>query len=54
MLKSEDYRRFAQACLEMAGTAEDDKIRAMLIHMAEVWLRLAQQQAAKAEDKETD
>ncbi len=40
--KSEEYRRFAQECLEMARTTEDEQTRAVLIQMAQVWLRLAQ------------
>ena len=42
MQRSEEYRRFAQECLDMARTAEDERSRAVLIQMAQVWLRLAQ------------
>jgi hypothetical protein len=38
---SEDYRRYAVACLELAGTSHDRQARAVLAHMAQVWLRLA-------------
>ncbi len=42
MQRSEEYRRFAQECLEIARTTEDERSRAVLIQMAQVWLRLAQ------------
>ena len=45
MGKSEDYRRFAQECLEMANTTENPQVRATLLQMAQVWLRLAQEHA---------
>lgn len=49
LARSEEYRRFAQECLEMARTAEDERSRAVLIQMAQVWLRLAQAREADAE-----
>jgi len=39
---SEEYRRFARECLEMAQTTEDEQTRLVLLHMAQVWLRLAE------------
>jgi two-component sensor histidine kinase len=45
--KSLEYRRFARACLEMASIAEVGKNRTVLIHMSDVWLRLAQQHSAE-------
>lgn len=41
MSTSEDYRRFAGACLEFAGATEDEQTHAVLIQMAQVWFRLA-------------
>ena len=41
MRGSEDYRHYAVRCLELAGTLHDPKARAVLAHMAQVWLRLA-------------
>jgi hypothetical protein len=41
MTSSEDYRRYAVECLELAGSLHDPQARAMLAHMAQVWLRLA-------------
>jgi len=43
MVESQDYRRFAQECLQMAKTAESEQVRAALLHMAQVWLGLAEQ-----------
>ena len=48
MAMSEEYRRFAQACLELARRAEDQQVRASLVHMAQVWLRLAEERVSEA------
>ena len=48
MGKSDDYRRFAQECLEIARTAEDPQARAALLQMAQVWFRLAESHAGDA------
>jgi hypothetical protein len=42
MGRSDDYRRYAKECLDMANTVQDAKARASLLQMAQVWLRLAQ------------
>ena len=42
MHRSDQYRRFAQECLEMARTSESDQTRVVLIQMAQVWFRLAE------------
>src|SRR5262245_38773407 len=44
--KAEDYRRRARACLLMAGTIASDERRAALVEMAQVWTRLADEEAA--------
>jgi hypothetical protein len=49
MTSSEQYRHFAQECLEMARTAADPQARATLLHMAQVWFRLAEHHAGDAE-----
>jgi hypothetical protein len=54
MSKAEKYQRFAEACLEIASTAKDDKIKAALMHMAQVWLRLAADQTKKAGEDDID
>jgi len=40
-VKISKARRRAQQCLEMAGTFRDREARATLSHMAQVWVRLA-------------
>jgi hypothetical protein len=39
--RSDQYRRFAQECLEMAHASESEQTRVVLIQMAQVWFRLA-------------
>ena len=39
------YRRLASQCLEMAGTFPLSEQRTALLHMAQVWQRLADQYA---------
>src|SRR5438132_610734 len=46
MGRSEDYRHFSQECLEMARTAEDARVRATLLQMAQIWFRLVQEAEA--------
>jgi hypothetical protein len=41
MGRSDEYRRYAAECLEIAGASHDPKSRAALLQMAQVWLRLA-------------
>ena len=36
-----DYRKRAQECVEIAQTARTPSQRTMLLHIAETWLRLA-------------
>ena len=43
MGRFDEYRRYAAECLEMASALHDPKARATLLHMAQVWLRLAGQ-----------
>ncbi len=37
----DEYRRRAQECLEIAPTFRNDQSRNVLLQMAQVWLRLA-------------
>jgi hypothetical protein len=46
--KSEQYRRYALECLEIARSTHDERTQASLLQMAQVWLRLAQE-AERAE-----
>jgi hypothetical protein len=43
MGRSDEYRRYAAECLEMASAIHDPKARAALLQMAQVWLRLGGQ-----------
>jgi len=54
MVGSQDYRRFAQECLQMAQTAESEQVRAALLHMAQVWLGLAEQRERESDRTEDD
>jgi hypothetical protein len=45
----QDYRKFAEECRRLAGRAENERHRATLEQMADVWLRLA----AEAERKQS-
>ena len=38
-----DFRRYARDCVELAEQATNARYRAMLLDMAEKWLRLADQ-----------
>ena len=49
MTKAEKYQRFAKECMELARTAKDAEARAVLLHMAQVWVRLAENQTADSE-----
>jgi hypothetical protein len=43
MSSTEDYRRYARECMELLCVVNDQKTKAILSHMAQVWLRLANQ-----------
>jgi hypothetical protein len=40
--RGDEYRRRAQECLEIAPTFHNDQSRNVLLQMAQVWLRLAE------------
>jgi len=46
MTSPEEYRRFAKECLEMARSAKDERTRATLHLMAQVWFRLAEEKVS--------
>jgi hypothetical protein len=49
MGKSDEYRHYAEECLELAITFQSPEARAALLHMAQVWFHLAgRQEAASA------
>ena len=41
--RGDQYRRRAQECLEIASTFRNDHSRSVLLQMAQVWQRLAEQ-----------
>jgi hypothetical protein len=43
---ADEYRRYATACLELARVFEHAETRALLLHMAQVWFRLAEKWAS--------
>lgn len=55
MGRSEEYRRFAAECLEMASAFDNPQARAVLLQMAQVWFRLSSETAGcdEASVKET-
>jgi hypothetical protein len=42
--RAEEYRRRAQECLDLARKISLERDRAVVLHMAQTWLRLAEQQ----------
>jgi hypothetical protein len=46
MGKAVEYRRYATECLELASVFKSPEARAVLLHMAQSWLRLADKWAA--------
>jgi hypothetical protein len=44
MAKEDEYRRLADECLSLANTIDSREARALLLRMAETWLRLADQE----------
>lgn len=50
MDRCDEYRRFAEACLELARQQESPQERAILLQMAYIWSRLAEQAAALAKE----
>jgi hypothetical protein len=47
--RSDEYRRFAAECLEIAKAAEDEQQRAIFLQMARAWLALAQKDETNAD-----
>jgi hypothetical protein len=50
--RSEKYRCFAQECLVLARNAEDERTRALLLHMAQVWFRLAEERTNETDERQ--
>lgn len=55
MGRAERYRRYAKECVQMAAVFESPEARGILLQMAQVWLRLADDQPpSEAADDDTD
>jgi hypothetical protein len=52
--KSDQYRRFAQECLEIARTTDSEQTRVALLQMAQVWFRLAEARESGDAGKKSD
>jgi len=52
MGKPEEYRRYAQECLDLANSFRVSQAQASLRYMAQVWLRLAQQAETQSNPQE--
>jgi hypothetical protein len=53
MGRSDEYRRYAAECLEVASVIHDPTARATLLQMAQVWLRLAGQGELQVAEEES-
>jgi hypothetical protein len=49
---AEKYQHFAEECMKLARTAKDAQVGAVLLHMAQVWVRLAENQKADSETED--
>ena len=54
MRRSDEYRRYAAECVEMASVFHEPKARAALLQMAQVWLRLASQRTLHNAEEKAD
>jgi hypothetical protein len=52
MSKAEAYRRLAAECLTMAARDIDRRSREAFLHMAEVWIKLAEGDAPAAQQQQ--
>jgi hypothetical protein len=48
MAHSNEYRKRAEECVQLAQTARTPQQRTMLLHIAETWLRLAEDSVSMA------
>jgi hypothetical protein len=51
--RSEEYRRYAQECLVLARNVENQRTQALLLHMARVWFRLAEEHENETDEKQS-
>jgi hypothetical protein len=48
MGRTQEYRLFAARCLEIARTTTDEQTKAVMLQMAQVWSRLADETARRS------
>jgi len=48
---ADDYRRYAGECVRLARNAQASSDKALLLTMAQSWLRLAEQAESRAQKK---
>ena len=53
MASTDDYRRLAAECLRIARESRNPKDRALLLRMAETWIRLAERSEEREPAGET-
>jgi hypothetical protein len=53
LVRSQQYRRYAQECLVLARNAEDERVRASLLQMAQVWFRLAEEHVNETDERQS-
>jgi hypothetical protein len=52
--KAEQFREHAADCLKLAASAQNEQARAMLMHMADAWVRLAASKEELAEPHDSE
>jgi hypothetical protein len=51
--RSEEDRRYAEECLVLARNVEDHRTQPLLLHMARVWFRLAEEHENETDEKQS-
>lgn len=54
MGRSDDYRRFAAGCLDIARKTADQRARGALLQMARIWSRLAAEIESARRERPSD
>jgi hypothetical protein len=52
MSNAEEYRRHAQECLDAARRLQNEEEQAMLLHIAQIWMDLAEKEGAQSSASE--
>jgi hypothetical protein len=51
--RADDYRGHAVECLRLAQASEDPHNKALLLEMAQVWVKMAEKARASADNRES-